>query len=201
MSEENLTNEELESTLEEMGVAEESAPAADVVRSASEVIERAKAALSESRTPIVGSAQAAGRDVPVSSVVHLMGIATSSQVGLLENKLDTLSTKLTSVTMKLEKVSSQLDSIQSGSSFDRIDFQLNDIKTILKKVLPYAMSTPTAEPTIDTSASSSVLTSVKVDVDEELKKAAAAEEYQRAEAERIRNEASQPQEQETVKEE
>lgn len=221
MSEENLANNELDapserleeiseeidseaSPLEETVAASEAAseevdspeekeaveqdPTAEVVKSASEVIERAKAALSEGRQ----QASPAGRDVPVSSLVHLMGLATSSQVSVIEKQLDNLANRMTILTAKLERIATQLEIAQDGAALDRIDFQLADIKSILKRVLPQAMA-GSVQGSDSGTRPIVVSSSTPEEQKEILKKAQEAEAYQRSEAKRVRADAQEEQ--------
>ncbi len=175
-------SEETEAEESESGEQEEKDPAAGVVQSASEVIERAKAALSESRQ----TAPSHSRDVPVSSIVHLMGLATAKQLGVVEKQLDILTNRLTLLTTKIDRITTQLEVAQDGATLDRIDFQLADMKSILKKVLPHAM---TGFVEGGESGSRPIVVSSSTPEEEDLRKAQQAEEYQRSEAERVRNDA------------
>lgn len=87
-----------------------------------------------------------GRDVPVSTVVHLMGLPTAAQLALLEGKIDILTTRVTTVTTKLERIASELSLIKNDATTDRIDFQLNDIRGLLRRLVPKAAAAGEVEP-------------------------------------------------------
>ena len=77
------------------------------------------------------------RDVAVSTVVRLMGLATSTEVAVLEQKIDMLIAKLNTISTKVDRLNNTL---QHGSDFDRIDMQLADLRSILKNISSTALS-------------------------------------------------------------
>ncbi|MDD2943397.1 MAG: hypothetical protein PHC51_10585 [bacterium] len=92
---------------------------------------------SESSTRPVSPALAAprastGRDVTVSSLLHLMGLPTVGSIELLEKKVDILSSKLASITVKIDRLVAQVNKTAGESYLDRIDYQLSELRTILK---------------------------------------------------------------------
>ena len=84
------------------------------------------------------SAVIGSRDVPVSTVVHLMGLPTASQLSLLEGKIDVLTSKIGTITAKIERLSSEVSLLKSDATIDRIDFQLNDLRGLLRRLVPKA---------------------------------------------------------------
>ena len=81
------------------------------------------------------------RDVPIATIVHLLGISTTNDLAALEQKLDVLQSKITSVALKVDRMSAQLTQLSNDLYLDRIDFQLADIRQMMKKVFPHVLST------------------------------------------------------------
>jgi hypothetical protein len=79
------------------------------------------------------------RDLMVSTLVHLMGLPTGKQLEVLETKVDAVASKLTTLSLKLDRLAAQEDERDMGSVLDRIDLQIADLRTLIKKVLPRAM--------------------------------------------------------------
>lgn len=83
------------------------------------------------------SVVASPRDVPISTIIRMMGLPTKGELLILEQKIDALTTKVNSIANKLERV---LPNFEHGSEFDRIDVQLSDIRTTLREILPKAVA-------------------------------------------------------------
>lgn len=90
------------------------------------------------------------RDMGVSTLMHLMGVASSRELHILENKIDALTSKITSLGLKIERVSKVVSQTHDESYLDRIDFQLADIRNLFKKLFPkaYAMGESETEDTL-----------------------------------------------------
>jgi hypothetical protein len=58
---------------------------------------------------------------------------------VLETKVDAVASKLTTLSLKLDRLAAQEDERDMGSVLDRIDLQIADLRTLIKKVLPRAM--------------------------------------------------------------
>lgn len=65
------------------------------------------------------------------TISRMMGLATATEVRLLEGKLDLISTKLNAVTAKLEKLSGVLNNAPTGSDLERIDVQVGALRSML----------------------------------------------------------------------
>lgn len=88
-------------------------------------------------TPAFSAAEQAGagnREIGISSVVHLMGLATKKHLDTVEQQIAAVSTKITLLSTKVEKINSQLQSMQSAAALDRLDAQLSDIQKALKQI-------------------------------------------------------------------
>lgn len=98
---------------------------ATLVTKIADTAEQVKAAVAETPRPEI-SASALGR---------MMGLATGTEIRLLESKLDMLSTRLSNLTVRLEKAMSVLAQIPTGSDLERIDVQIGALKTLIKDSL------------------------------------------------------------------
>lgn len=79
---------------------------------------------------------AKGRDLTVSTLVHLMGLPSHHQIAVLEAKLDAITSKITALSSRVDRFSKHVSSLTNEQYLDRIDFQLADIRTLIKKVFP-----------------------------------------------------------------
>lgn len=111
-----------------------SSPAEGTAASPKETALSAEPKFSELK-PLVDAKKAASRDVPISTVVHLLGLPTAQQLSILEGKVDLLNTKLSSVLSKLEKMGTEISAIKADATVGRIDFQINEIKALLKRIV------------------------------------------------------------------
>jgi hypothetical protein len=130
-----------------------------------------------------------------------MGLPTHSQVSLLDTKLDLILSKLGLLQSKVDRLQSQIDLISSQAPAERMEFQLTEIRTIMKKFFPDAFQsllTSSQEPTkqskaqVLSSASQSSLKSVQketnivVAAESSEKEKLSDEEYQSLEAQKLR---------------
>lgn len=74
-------------------------------------------------------------DVSASTIARMMGVATTLEIKVLEQKVDLLSTKFNSVALKLDKMASALSSAPTGGDLERIDLQIGHLKNMLREVL------------------------------------------------------------------
>lgn len=84
----------------------------------------------------------AKREMPVSTLVRLMGVPTSQDLTILESKLDIILTKISSLSARMDRMEKYRTESQSESYLERIDYQLAEVRSILKKVLPKVMARP-----------------------------------------------------------
>lgn len=81
-----------------------------------------------------------GRDVPVSALVHLLGLPTSAEIQVIESKLDILSSRISAIASKVDRLSQQVGTLANEFYIDRIDFQISEIRTLMKRVFPQMVS-------------------------------------------------------------
>jgi hypothetical protein len=74
-------------------------------------------------------------EVSAATVTRMMGIATVTELRLLEGRIDLLTAKVTSVLTKVDKIISTVNALPSGSDMDRLEIQLGAIKAVMKEVL------------------------------------------------------------------
>lgn len=78
------------------------------------------------------SSTAAQKEVSVATVVRLMGLPTTSEFRLLEQKVDTLLTRITAMGQKLDRLAGN---IQSSSDVDSVQVQISDVKRLVKELM------------------------------------------------------------------
>lgn len=74
------------------------------------------------------------RELPVSTLLHLVGVPTVAQFQLLESKMDALTAKLTAISSKLDRVSEVVLGISEGAAVGRVELQLLEVKNIVKQL-------------------------------------------------------------------
>jgi len=78
---------------------------------------------------------AARREVHASTITQMMGIATRSEMELLEGKIDLLTSKMNAVSIRLEKMSSTFQKMPTGSDLERIDVNIGALKTLIRDAM------------------------------------------------------------------
>jgi len=68
------------------------------------------------------------RDITASALLRLLGVPSTTDLHLIESKLDVLSQKITNLSLKLDRMRS-LETL--NQDIDRIDVQLTDVKQLL----------------------------------------------------------------------
>jgi len=91
-------------------------------------------------TPSAGSSAAGdalgslrSREIPVSTLVRLLGLPTKSELSLVEAKIDTLTLKMATLSSKIDRLSTQVP--QLFSDFDRTNVQIADLREFMRKML------------------------------------------------------------------
>ena len=73
----------------------------------SPAIEAGSPLVAEEENSAESASIAMRRDVPVSALVHLLGLPTSAELSVIESKVDTLSARLSSLGTKYDRLSQQ----------------------------------------------------------------------------------------------
>lgn len=74
-------------------------------------------------------------ELSATAVGRLMGLATSSDLKILEGKIDLLIQKTAAMAAKVEKLSQEVGRLPSGADLERIDVHVGAIKAIVKELL------------------------------------------------------------------
>ena len=119
----------------------------DEVVAAEQLIEQSIEQSAESQDAIIrgGSvdepkrASGGSRELAVSTLIHLMGLPTSNELAVLETKVDSVARKVNTLSLKIDRLAKESDERDFGSVLDRIDLQIADLRTLIKKVLPKAI--------------------------------------------------------------
>lgn len=71
-------------------------------------------------------------EISGTAIARMMGVATSSELRLLEGKLDLISGRMANLGVKVDKVISQFSSLPTGSDMERIDVQIGSLKALIR---------------------------------------------------------------------
>lgn len=71
-------------------------------------------------------------EVTASAIARMMGVATTTELQLLEGKIDLVSTKLATINVRFDKVLSLFNQLPTGSDLERIDVQIGALKALIK---------------------------------------------------------------------
>ncbi len=74
------------------------------------------------------------REVSALTVGRMLGLATSTDLKLLEGKLDLLLAKVNTLTQRFEKLSSSANNFPSTSDLDRIEVSIVSLRNALKEI-------------------------------------------------------------------
>ncbi len=93
-----------------------------------------------STTEDVATPKAAGEtpgrgEVSASTVARMMGLATASEMTMMEGKIDLLSSRVGNMTVKLERIFGTLGQLPTATDMDRIDINIGSLKTLIRESL------------------------------------------------------------------
>jgi hypothetical protein len=74
-------------------------------------------------------------DVSAATITRMMGIATVTDLKLLESRLDLLTAKVTTVVAKVGRILTSVNALPNSSDMDRIEIQLGSVKSVMREVL------------------------------------------------------------------
>jgi len=80
----------------------------------------------------VGSASSARMEVSAQTIARMMGIASATDVQLLEGRLDLLASRVSTLMMKVDKLLSGLSSLASAGDIGRLETQIGSLKSMLR---------------------------------------------------------------------
>lgn len=84
---------------------------------------------------IASTTDAARVDVSAGTITRMMGIASTSDLRLLEGRIDLLTAKVSGLMTKVDRVVSMFGSTPSASDIDRLEIQIGTLKALIKEVL------------------------------------------------------------------
>lgn len=74
-------------------------------------------------------------EVSASTIGMMLGLATSKEIQIIENRLELLTQKVSTVTTKIEKLLGLAQAMPTGSDLERIDVQIGGLKSMVRDVL------------------------------------------------------------------
>jgi len=74
-------------------------------------------------------------DVSAATIGRLMGLATVTEIQLIEGKIDALGTKLLALTQKFEKMLAWTNRAPTGADLERIDVQIGTLRTLIRDTM------------------------------------------------------------------
>jgi len=104
------------------------------------VAEEARPGGASSPTVMAAAATAPTADTPkvevsAGTITRMMGIASTSDLRLLEGRIDLLTAKVSGLVTKLDRILSMFSSVPSASDIDRLEIQIGTLKSLVKEVL------------------------------------------------------------------
>jgi hypothetical protein len=80
----------------------------------------------------VGSASSGRMEVSAQTIARMMGIASATDVQLLEGRLDLLASRVSTLMMKVDKLLSSLTTLASAGDIGRLETQIGSLKSMLR---------------------------------------------------------------------
>ena len=74
-------------------------------------------------------------EVSAATIGRMLGLVTTSDLQIIENKIDLVSAKLGTFVSKVDKVASTLAELPSGADLERIEVQLGTLRSLIKEGL------------------------------------------------------------------
>jgi hypothetical protein len=89
--------------------------------------------LGGSAAPTTPGAPASNRmEVSAQTIARMMGIASATDLQLLEGRLDLLASRVSTLMMKVDKLLSSLSTLASAGDIGRLETQIGSIKSMLR---------------------------------------------------------------------
>jgi hypothetical protein len=79
-----------------------------------------------------GAAASTRMEVSAQTIARMMGIASATDLQLLEGRLDLLASRVSTLMMKVDKVLSSLSTLASAGDIGRLETQIGSIKSMLR---------------------------------------------------------------------
>lgn len=74
-------------------------------------------------------------EITAATLGRLMGLATMSELKLLEGKIDLMASKLNNIMVRVDRMIAQCNAIPTGADLERIDVQIGALKTLIRDTL------------------------------------------------------------------
>ncbi len=81
------------------------------------------------------AADKARPEIGAATLARMAGLATGSELKVLEGKLDLLAGRVANMTVRVERALTMLGNLPSGNDFERLDVNISSVKTMLREVL------------------------------------------------------------------
>lgn len=81
-----------------------------------------------------GAEQTKG-EMSVATIARLMGVATATDLQVVEGKIDLLFSKVTAMTVRVEKIMNAINQAPTGSDLERIDVQIGSLKSMIRELV------------------------------------------------------------------
>ena len=101
-----------------------------------------QSAVTTSATPTATAAIATGTvtdaprvEVSAATITRMMGIASTTDLRLLEGRVDLLASKVTGLLTKVDRVLSMFGSVPTSSDIGRLELQMGAVKSMLRELL------------------------------------------------------------------
>jgi len=101
-----------------------------------------------SATTILGTGKV---EVSAQTITRMMGMASTTDLKILEGRIDLLTSKVSSLLMKVDRVLTMFSSVPTPSDISRLEIQLGSLKSMLREALD-AVSVSTPKTTLSESA-------------------------------------------------
>jgi len=73
--------------------------------------------------------------VSAATIGRLMGLATTSELKLLEGKIDLMASKINNMMVRVDRLTVLFNSMPTGADLERIDVQIGALKTLIRDTL------------------------------------------------------------------
>lgn len=66
------------------------------------------------------------------AIARMMGVATGTEMKLLEGKLDLIASRVNNLTLRIDRIVSQFGNMPTGTDLERIDVQIGSLKSLIR---------------------------------------------------------------------
>ncbi len=101
-------------------------------------VERASQASAAKPTPVTRTASVEDPprgEMTAATLGRLMGLATTSELKLLEGKIDLMASKLNNIMVRVDRMIALFNAMPTGADLERIDVQIGALKSLIRDTL------------------------------------------------------------------